>query len=92
MDHGVAFLLGIFGTLFVERLRGVGERRGALRLLRAEIDRNEEIIRTVRERRGGRPLEMIGDSALLSLKANEWHGAMRSGALLEELESYYSPL
>lgn len=96
LDQGVAFLLGIFSAFLVDRLRGIGARRGTMRLLRAEIDRNEEILRTVRERRGDRTLDMIGDKALLSLRAAAWHDAPRAGtrpdALFEELEGYYSPL
>jgi hypothetical protein len=92
----VTFLLGIAGGLLVDRLRSVGERRGALRRLRAEIDRNEEAMQIVRERGRVRTADMIGDPALLSLTTDAWDDAARSGVLpdvlYEELEGYYSPL
>lgn len=96
LEQGIAFLLGIGGGLLVERVRRAGEQRGALRLLRAEIDRNEEAMQIVRERGRVRTADMIGDPALLSLRTDAWHDATRAGtlpdALFEELEGYYSPL
>lgn len=96
LEQGVAFLLGIVGTLVVERLRGAGARRGTMRLLRAEIDRNEEVLRIIRERGRVRTADMIGDPALPSLSADAWHDATRAGTLpdtlFEELEGYYSSL
>ena len=90
----IVFVVGVFR----EWWRNEQERRGLLRLLRAEIDHNIEVVRTVSERRGERPVGWIGHPDLPSIKAETWREVQaRVAALLpidltNALLDYYAPL
>ena len=53
-----------------------------LRLLLAEIDHNSEVVRTIADRRGKRPVDCIGHPDLPSMKVEVWRDLRDAPTLL----------
>ena len=100
-------LSGALGALLVfvlgvvrEWWRNEQERRGLLLLLRAEIEHNAEVIRTISDRMNPDQAmeDLIGHPHFSTQKARTWDNVQESAAallpddLMTTLEAYYAPL